>query len=48
MEGNTSTALERSKLRDLKDKDADLMSTVQGELKRSLMFKKLPTELHMI
>ena len=42
------SSLEKSKLRDLKRKDENLMSQVQGELKRSFHHNKLPTELHMI
>ncbi len=40
--------LQRSKLRDLYVKDSKMIGNVQGELKRSLHHKKLPTELHMI
>ena len=40
--------LQKSKLRDLKAKDANLCELARGELKRSLQHDRLPTELHMI
>ena len=42
------SVIENSKYHDMKMKDAAQLCQAKGELKRSFLFKKLPTEVHMM